>query len=135
MKIKSIHNVIALLLVAFVLAGCGGGTTSAEVVSVRIEPFTNPSGKQFQMVYVDWKNTGSTPVKVVRASVTIYDAQNNVVDSFTNTGIYYNNTGIAPGENYIEPAGEGYIVLALTPQQVATRAEASITSVESELKT
>lgn len=127
-------RLVALIAIPFALLGCGGGAPSAEITGTRIADWTNPEGKTFQMVYVDWKNTGNAPVKSLKANVAIYDASGAPIDNFTNTTIYADNTGIAPGESYSEPPGEGYVVMALTPDIRATRVEATIAGVDSELK-
>ena len=95
------------------MTGCGESITKAEKVNVRLEPWTNPKGKQIKMLYIDWKNVGNTPIRVLSADMTFYDANGNVVDSIQDCAIYAcwkGESGIAPGESYIVPTGKGFFV-------------------------
>ena len=74
------------------------------------------------MVLVDWKNTGSTPIRVVKADIVAYDASGAELASGTKDYTIYaasnSQSGIVAGETYAEPSGEGFVLVS-TPAQVA----------------
>lgn len=81
------------------------------------------------MLSVDWKNTGSAPVRVVHADIKAFDASGNMVYSAPDYTIYVTSDqapGIAPGTTYTEPNGEGHILISETGAPVVS-AEAVIT--------
>lgn len=126
---------VGLLAAVFLIrTGCGGGgTISAAKTNVRLEPWTNPDGKQLKMVYFDWKNTGTTPIRALHANMTFYDAQGAVVDKVKNYTIYVapgNDKGIAPGESYFEPKGEGFAAVDLPGNSPIVRVEGDVTNPE-----
>lgn len=107
-----------------------GGSGSAVVVNSRLVPFTTAQGQQAQMVLVDWRNTGSTPIRVVHADIVPYDSSGNKLDSgapdYTIYAVSSSSSGIAPGSTYSEPDGEGFVVVSSSP---AARVEVQITRV------
>jgi hypothetical protein len=120
---------IGVLCVA--LAGCGSrGRPSATIVNTRIAPFTNPQGKQLQTICVDWRNTGKTTIRGVKAKLVAYDAAGTVVYSVDDYYIYATGDtepGIAPGETYNEPADQGHVILPGSEGAApAVKAEATI---------
>lgn len=109
----------------------GGG--SIEIVNVRVEPYRTANGFDTVMIYVDWKNTGSRPVRVVDAKINAFDAAGNAVEvmpvrDYTIYAVFNDRPGITPGETYIEPQGEGFVAPKPTGG-MPTRATARITKV------
>ncbi|MCA9070739.1 MAG: hypothetical protein KDA84_17535 [Planctomycetaceae bacterium] len=84
-----------------------------EFISSEIRPFTNPMGKQFKMVYVKWKNAGKIPVRIVDAHFKFYDRSGRVVQDFDYTiyAVFNDAPGVQPGETYIDPEGEGHVIV------------------------
>ena len=127
--------VALLLLIGLLLTGCGGGEPKAEIVQARVVPFTTADRHAVHMVLIDWKKTGTPPVRIVHASITIYDANGNVFDRAPDYTIYSvsnSDPGIAPGETYREPTAEGYMVLNVLSNPAPVHLEAVITEVSSE---
>jgi hypothetical protein len=91
--------------------GSGGGP-SAEVLRARVVPFTTAEGTQAEMVLVDWKNTGTTTIRAVDADIIPYDAHGNKLESGANNYTIFavsdSSPGVASGEKYTEPNGEGF---------------------------
>jgi hypothetical protein len=106
---------------------------AAKVARVRVVPFTTVSGVHTQMVLIDWRNTGRTTIRAVDADIIPYDAQGNRLElsGATDKPIYAvddSSPGIAPGEKYTEPMGQGYI-LGWVGVAEAARVEVRITEV------
>ena len=85
------------------------------------------------MVLVDWKNTGTTTIRAVDADIIPYDVRGNKLElsGATDKPIYAvddSSPGIAPGEKYTEPMGQGYI-LGWVGVAEAARVEVRITEV------
>lgn len=91
--------------------------TSAKLLQSEVREFISPrDGQRLPMAYVTWKNTGMTPIRVVRADIVHVDSRGNVLDAVKDYTIYaaWNDSpGVQPGETYTDPPGRGYI---LTPQ-------------------
>jgi tetratricopeptide (TPR) repeat protein len=105
---------------------------SVEVVKVRLEPFRTATGSDTKMVYVDWKNTGNRPVRAVSAKLKVYDDAGNEIASYPSYPVYASSndsSGVAPGESYVKPKGEGF-ALGKIPGKTPTRVTAEITKVE-----
>ncbi len=102
----------------------------AEVTGVRIVPFTTAQGKSTQMVLVDWKNTGTAPLSAVFADITAYDAGGNKLPTSTTQkcvfAVFKDDERIQPGDSYISPDGEGFILLPSPVHTSASRATATI---------
>jgi len=82
----------------------------AELVSAEIRPWMNPEGKEFQKVYVTWKNVGDVPIRTVKAVLRLYDADGNfLVDQPANLlySVSMDDPGIAVGETHVAPEGRG----------------------------
>jgi hypothetical protein len=147
---KHLWSTAALLVMVFLAFGSVSGDKSSErnkpdggaqsdaggsveIVKVRVEPFRSATGFDTVMIYVDWKNTGSRPVRVVDAKITAFDAAGNEIEvmpvaDYTIYAVFNDRPGVAPGETYIEPQGEGFIA-PKTPGVMPTRASAKITKV------
>jgi hypothetical protein len=89
---------------------------TVKIVDNRIAPFTNPRGEKLQMIYVDWKNTGKSEVRRVKADFIFYDENGLRLRDFDmlDWTIYVvplaSEPGIASGETYREPDGRGVVV-------------------------
>jgi hypothetical protein len=130
---------VTITLTALLLSTATGrfaqaqSAASVRVSRVRVEPFTNPSGRKFQMVYVDWKNTGSKPVSEVRASIRVLDAAGREIpgvgtgETIVFTKEDYAGKPIAAGKSFREPYGDGWVVVLLPGQSAAKRAVVKIT--------
>lgn len=108
------------------------GKASVEVVAVRLEPFRAATGYDTQLVAVDWKNTGNCPVRKVSANIKVFDSRGEVVYSVSDYTIYAvssDRPGIAPGETYTKPTGQGHS-LPKGAGEKAVRATVEITRVE-----
>lgn len=108
-----------------------GARVSAEVQSVRLQPFRAAAGFDTQMVYVDWLNTGDRPVRRVSAQIRVFDARGVEVYEVPSYPIYAvssDRPGVPPGHSRFTPTGEGFM-LAITPGLSAVRATAEITNV------
>jgi hypothetical protein len=66
------------------------------------------------MVLVDWKNTGTAVIRAVDADIIPYDARGNRLEGGRKDKPIYavpnSSPGIASGEIYREPNGEGLIL-------------------------
>jgi len=87
---------------------------AAVVVRARLVPFSRAQSVGTQMVLVDWRNTGTTTIRAVDADIITFDARGRRLESGAkNKPIYAvsdSSPGIAPGETYTEPNGEGFIL-------------------------
>jgi hypothetical protein len=105
--------------------------TTAEVVKVRVVPFTTAQGVRTQMVLVDWRNTGTTTIRAIDADIIVYDDRGNVLDSgakdYTIYAVSDDSPGIVPGEIYTEPKGKGFTLMPGSTK--ARRAQVTITKV------
>jgi hypothetical protein len=65
------------------------------------------------MAVVDWKNTGDVPIRAVFAAITPYTADGHrIPNGATDYCIYATSgPGIAPGETYVEPNDEGFVLI------------------------
>jgi hypothetical protein len=82
------------------------------------------------MLLVDWKNTGSTIVRGVIASIDIFDsAGNRLACSSSRQWVYADSKGISPGGNYREPAGEGFNIIP-SPTESSQPARWKVTILE-----
>lgn len=88
---------------------------SAEILRVRLIPWTNPDGRALQMVLVDWKNTGSTPIRIVKADITPYDASGTPIGNgaagYPIFAAPDATPGIAPGAPYEEADDDGFVLV------------------------
>jgi len=85
--------------------------TAVRLDRVRLEPWTNPSGRQMAMVYIDWTNTGQTPIGEVHASIVVKDREGNTLQETDEFCVFVAETDagcVQPGDRYIEPRGEGH---------------------------
>lgn len=132
-KMAEVKRSLFGILLLLVLAGCGGGgTPSAQKTNVRVEAWTNPQGQRQQMVYVDWKNTGTTPIRFVVADLSFYNASGSMMGGFGKCVVYTapaGDAGIAAGATYVEPQGEGYAIELPSGGPVAS-AQAEIKTVQ-----
>jgi hypothetical protein len=113
------------------LAGQVTGGYQAEVVRVRLVPFTNPQGKVLQMLLIDWKNTGTLPIGQVNATVTFFDADGQQLDEIRNWSVFATHDqkkAIKPGQAYEALNNDGFVFM--TPDGTkATTAKAVLTKV------
>ncbi len=103
-----------------------------EVVKVRLEAVrVVNSGANAVMVYVDWKNTGTRPVRSVRATIKAFDAKGKEV--YSSEALVYEAPkdfpGVAPGATYTEPSGKGHLV-PNEPGKTPVKATVEVTKVE-----
>lgn len=84
--------------------------TSAKILRAKLVPFRSPTtGRTIQRVVTTWKNTGTTPVRVIEARFIFYDAAGRVLESHDYTLYASFGAGVPPGATYATPAGEGFI--------------------------
>lgn len=110
----------------------GTSTQSAEVVRARVVPFTTAMGEAAQMVLIDWKNTGGTPIRTVYADIIPIGADGTVLESgasdYTIFAAEEESEAVQPGRVYREPNGEGFVLFPA--YGLAVRARARITRVK-----
>ncbi len=128
-------KITAATLLALFLIGCSKKITTAQVVESRLIPFTTANGVQAQMVLIDWKNTGTTPIRVAYADIIAYDGNGVQLSSSARDYTIYtvadSRSGISPTRTYTEPDGEGFVLIPPDgPSSQATRVEAKITRVK-----
>lgn len=103
-----------------------------EVVRARILPYKLPAnGQLVQMAVIDWKNTSDTPIGAAFADITAYDADGDELQSGAKDYCIFSHDGtdeskIKPGEVYVEPEDEGFVLLS-NPFGVAERIEVKLT--------
>jgi len=107
-------------------------TPQVTYLSSRIVPWVSAAnGRDMQMVLISWRNTGSTPIAVVEAQITAYDAQGQVLESsvpeYTIFASESMSRRIQPGMSYIEPEGEGFVLIPGVDGVLASRVEVRIT--------
>lgn len=107
------------------------GTPAATITRVRVEPFTTAQGKPAQMVYVDWRSIGTSPVAALWVDIDIKDAGGRTVEAVPKQCVYAQTPGIMPNAQYNEPSGSGYVYLMGEIDGQAASATASIVKVES----
>lgn len=89
---------------------------SAAIVAVEAVRFTNPAGREFAQLRVSWKNTGSRPARAVYARIEVVDEFGNELIGGTGGRGYpifavaESAPGVAPGETFTLPTGEGYLI-------------------------
>lgn len=86
---------------------------SALLLEVREGPFRTAAGHDTTMVYADWKNTGNRPIRAVYATIKVLDSQGRELYAPSDYAVYAvasDKPGIAPGETYVEPKGEGHVL-------------------------
>ena len=125
---------IIIAAITLSLSSCSKKITTAEVVESRLIPFVTANGAQAQMVLINWKNTGTTPIRVVHANIIAYDSNGVTLSSSANDYTIYavsdERPGISSNRTYIEPDGEGFVLLPLDGSSSnASRVEAQITRV------
>lgn len=106
--------------------------TRARVLSSKLVDFVSPTnGRKMQMVIVTLKNTGSTPVRGVQATIISRDASGKIVtrENFSIFAEFDSSPGIAPGQTWTTPKGEGYILPNYGVGTRAKKAEVRITEV------
>jgi hypothetical protein len=110
------------------------GTNSqpqAAIVQTRLVPFTTAQGQAAKMVLIDWRNTGTAPVKEIHASLTAYDASGSrLQSSVSDYTVFYvekEARAVQPGATYREPEGEGWILFPF--YGTATRVSVRLTRV------
>jgi hypothetical protein len=112
-------------------AGKVAGSYQAEVVRVRLVPFTNPQGKVLQMMLIDWKNTGTLPIGQVNATVTFFDADGQQLDEIRNWSVfatYDPKKTIKSGQAYEALNIDGFVFITPDGTKAAT-AKAVLTKV------
>jgi hypothetical protein len=112
-------------------AGQVTGSYQAEVVRVRLVPYTNPQGRILQMLLIDWKNTGTLPIGLVNATVTFFDADGQQLDEIRNWSVYATHDqkkAIKPGQAYEALPGDGFVFMTPDGAKAAT-ANAVLTKV------
>jgi hypothetical protein len=100
----------------------------AELVRVRVKPYTWFNGTKVHMVYVDWKNTGKVAVNEVKADITPYDEGGRPLPLGTiHYAIFKDFTAFAvpPSKVYVTPNGSG---VSLPGNVKPGRVEVRITS-------
>lgn len=103
-----------------------------EVVRTRIVPYKLPAnGQAAQMVLIDWKNTSDEAVNAAFADIVPYDADGERLPSGAEDYCIYRSGGdseseVEPGQIYVEPEEQGFILLSSVFGQAA-RVEARIT--------
>ena len=103
---------------------------SAEVTSSRLVPFKSSASKYpLQMVMTTWKNTEMTPIRAIEAEFTFRDKNNRVIETveYTLYAASDSDAGVAPGETYTTPRGEGFVFI--NPTVKAESVEVRILSV------
>jgi hypothetical protein len=104
--------------------------TQAKIMRVRIVPFTNPQGRRFQMVMIDWRNTGTLPIAALFVRVDLYDVKGQFMslESAASMCVFAAETEsqkVQPSKTYQEPAGDGFVVVSATGN-IARRANVEI---------
>jgi hypothetical protein len=88
---------------------------SAAILRTRLVPWTNPEGRELQMVLTDWKNTGQTPIRVVKADIASYDASGAPIDNgATDYPIFAApdaSPGVPPGAGYEAADDDGFVLV------------------------
>lgn len=84
----------------------------AEVLECYVGNYTNPEGKAFNSLCIDWINNGESTIRLLRADITAYSNLGKIVYQ-TNDQIIYSASddepGIMAGSSYQEPIDEGHI--------------------------
>lgn len=89
---------------------------AAELIDTSVVPFTNPSGREFVQLRARWKNTGNRPIRTVTAVIRVEDENGGSLIGDTGGRDYpidavaKDAPGVAPGETFTLPSGEGYLV-------------------------
>jgi predicted RNA-binding Zn-ribbon protein involved in translation (DUF1610 family) len=87
---------------------------AAEIIGVRLEPFTTAQGRQAQAVYVDWKNSGNRPVRVVDVQIDVFDEEGFRIEHACGNNCIYaefgSSPGVQPGETWTTPRDRGRIL-------------------------
>jgi hypothetical protein len=88
-----------------------------EIIEVKLLPIVNAAnGKNAQQIVVTWKNTGSVPIRIVKANMAACGKGNALlfeVKDYTVFATFQDRPGIAPGEvcsvepGFILPGYEG----------------------------
>ncbi len=88
---------------------------TADVLNARISDFVLPNGKKAKVVLIDWVNTGNRAIAAIWVNITLQNhsgvevpggATHKCVFSIESNGMQK----IQPGDTYIEPEQEGFIV-------------------------
>ena len=85
---------------------------SATVIRSRLVSFKSPARpERMQQVRTTWKNTGSTPIRAVDCTFTFLDKRRQTIGSYDYTlyAVFDTDPGVAPGEIYTTPSGEGFL--------------------------
>ena len=80
-----------------------------EITRTRLIDWTNPEGRQLQMMMIDWKNTGSQPIGQVNATMEFYNADGKLIYEAKDYVIFLTENL----SKAIKRGGEGHIVLPL----------------------
>jgi hypothetical protein len=108
--------------------GGNDDSMSAEIVKVRIVPFTTAQGRKAQKVVPTWKNTGTKTIRFVDADITTYDSNGMELQSGAKNYTIYatsdSKAGVAPGKTHVTLKDAGFVLLPGTPK--ATKAEIRI---------
>lgn len=84
--------------------------TSAKIINARLVPPRSPAtGRLMQRVVTTWKNTGTTPVRVIEARFIFRDAAGRVLDTHDYTLYASFGDSVPPGATYTTPAGDGFL--------------------------
>ncbi len=103
-----------------------------EVVRNQLVPYRLPgSGQTVQMVLIDWRNISDSPVGVVFADITAYDADGNELQSGAKDYCIFSasegdHSRVKPGEVYVEPEDQGFVLLS-NAFGIADRIEVKLT--------
>lgn len=103
----------------------------AEVVRTRLVPYITAQGKKLQMLLVDWKNTGPSPIGQVQATLTFFDADGRQIDEVRNWTLFVTHDEkkmIKPGRTYEDLNGDGFVITTPDDSKAAT-AKAVLTKV------
>lgn len=95
----------------------------AEVVRTRLVPYVTAQGKKLQMLLIDWKNTGPSPIGQVKATLTFFDADGRQIDEVKNWSLfvtYDEKKMIKPGRIYEESNDGGFVVTTPDDSKAAT---------------
>ncbi len=96
-------------------------SVKAEIVRARIVPVTTANGKPAHELLIDWKNTGTMPIFVVKAKFSIYTSKGDEIERMSQNSytIFVSEkaeNAIKPGEIYREPSGSGHFLLNVPPE-------------------
>lgn len=88
------------------------------------------------MAMVTWKNTGTTPIRWVRVHIGLINSKGELLELLKDVPIYADSNsspGVAPGQIYVNPKGEGWI-LPRYPNETVAKIEAQVSEVKQNIR-